>query len=106
MKITIKIVLIAFLTGCLFKMPYSYYEITRIVVMVGAVYLGYLEYKARRFPLTALYSVMAILFNPFVKFAFRRQEWQIIDKYCIGILIALVLFDGIKSGKGTRKKQL
>ena len=93
MKVIVNIVLIGFLIGCLFKMPYGYYQFAKICITAGSIYSAYNTIHTRRYYFTPVYVGMAILFNPFMKFAFRRNQWQTIDMIAIAVMdiITLVL---------------
>lgn len=86
----IKIVLIVLFIGCLFKMPYKYYEITRFIGMVGFSILGYKAYLKKDNTLMVVWSASALLINPFIKLALGRAVWNVID--IIWIVIILLSF--------------
>jgi len=75
------------------KMPYSYYQFMRIVVCSLFIWLAYLEYQAKSMKTVALYSILAILFNPIDKIYFKKPIWVIIDELTIAILLILLIID-------------
>jgi hypothetical protein len=86
-----KIILAFILLICLFKMPYGYYEFVRISAMIGFAYLAYSYSKNKNENVVFIYVALTILFQPFVKFAFGRTIWNIIDVIvAIGLLISLM----------------
>ncbi len=101
----LKIVLSFILMACLFDMPYWYYQIVRFISMLAFLYLAYIEYEENKqkniavgwtdtktkYTSLFLYLALAILFQPFMKFAFGRTIWNIIDVIvAVGLLISLM----------------
>ena len=87
----IKIILIVLFGLCLFKMPYSYYEISRFVGMIGFTIIGYDAYKKQNTLFMIIWFSSALLINPFFKLALGRTLWNIIDVIVeIGLIISLV----------------
>lgn len=82
----IKISLAIILLLCLFKMPYGYYEFVRFASMIGFAYLANSAYQKKINNEVFIFLSLAILFQPFEKFAFGRIIWNVID-----IVIALFL---------------
>lgn len=97
MHIVIKIILAVLLFGCLFKMPYGYFQFIRIAGCAGFVYLAYVELEAKK-NITGILSIAAaILFNPIFKIYFTRQLWNTIDVVIGLLLIFWSLIDVIQS---------
>jgi hypothetical protein len=93
MKIVIKIILICLFVGCLERMSYSYYQITKFLSFAGFIVIAYLDYKDRIFILIPLSIAGIILFNPLFKVHFKRPVWQLLDRYLIFILAAWIIID-------------
>lgn len=89
MKIIIKIVLSAILFGCVFKMPYGYYQLVRWIVCAGFVYFAYKEYELKNTIVLIICGVVAVLFNPLKPIYFKKESWLPID---LAIAIALILW--------------
>ena len=87
----IKIVLAALCLLCLFDMPYSYYELFRIIAMCSFVFLAYKE-REKEFWLL-LWVISAIIVQPFYKFMIVREVWNIIDLIWAALLLYQVLFN-------------
>lgn len=87
MENIIKIVLIILLIGCLFKMPYNYFEIVRFLGMVGFTILGYKAYKVKNETFMVIWFASAILINPLFKIALGRTVWNVVDVIWVIILI-------------------
>lgn len=99
MKIVIKGLLIALLIGCIFKVPYGYFQFVRIAGCIGLAYLAYLEFEANK-PLTGTLCVIgAILLNPIYKIHFVRSLWNTIDLIIAGLLIIWVIVELITKPK-------
>lgn len=86
----IKCVLSILLLLCLFKMPYGYYEFVRFISFIG---FGYLCVNANKKGIEnemIIYGALALLFQPFIKIAFGREIWNIIDVIVsIGLILSL-----------------
>ena len=82
----IKIVLSVLFLICLLKMPYGFYELVRIVSLIGFSLLAYHSYNQKNNNLTIIYIGLAILFQPIFKIALGRTLWNITD-----IIVAIFL---------------
>ena len=96
MKIIIKIILSVLLFACIYKMPYGYFQMVRLVGCALFVWLAYLEYKENRIITTALCVGCALLFNPIVKVYFKRDLWNDIDVIISIGLVVWIIIDLIK----------
>jgi hypothetical protein len=75
----IRLMLAMFLLLCLTKMPYSYYETVRYLSMVIFFCSAYFCYKGNKLPMAYIYTILGLLFQPFIKIALGRTVWQIVD---------------------------
>lgn len=86
-----KIVLVVLLFGCLLDMAYGYYQLVRLVAMIG---FGILTYQAKlqnKQVEVILYGVLALIFQPFFKIALGRDLWNTLDVIVgVGLLLSLV----------------
>ena len=87
----IKIGLAILLFLCLWKMPYGYYQMVRVVSMIG---FGILALSAKEDKERWIYIVLCLLFQPFIKVALGRVLWNIVD-----VMVAIGLLISIKSDK-------
>jgi len=71
---------------CVFPMPYGYYTIVRVTTTISSCYLVYNYYTDSKKELAITFAIIAILFQPFIKFAFGRDLWLVVD-----ILVAILL---------------
>jgi len=78
-KIIPKIIISIILLCCLIRMPYAYYQFTRISVFGLLCYLIYVYYQEKKMMILIPFILCAILFNPLVKISFNRHQWQNID---------------------------
>ncbi|MDD5546885.1 MAG: hypothetical protein PHO67_07045 [Candidatus Omnitrophica bacterium] len=76
-------------------LPYSYYQLLRFFVCGVGAYGAYLTYQKKEFGWAWVLGIVALLFNPFMKFYFGKEAWRIAD--LIGGIIFIVYF--IKSVK-------
>ena len=75
---------------CLFKMPYGYYEFVRFISFIGFLYLSINANKIGNENELIIYGALALLFQPFIKIAFGREIWNIIDVIVsIGLILSL-----------------
>ena len=100
-----KIIIIMLLVGCLFKMPYGYYQFMRIAVCGLFIWLAYLEYKHKIILTVILCCLSAILFNPIAKLSFHKKDWQTIDKGYIIVLAIWLIVDFILFIKGRKSNK-
>ena len=90
MKI-IQLVCAGILLLCVFPMPYGYFTIVRIVTTIISGYLAYNYYTESKKELTLAFAVIAVLFQPFIKFALGREIWLVVDVIVAILLIVLAL---------------
>ena len=64
-----KIVLAALLLLCLLDMPYGFYILIRYVATVVFGYMAYSYYQENKKELAIAAGALAVLFQPFIKFA-------------------------------------
>ncbi|MGV8994454.1 MAG: DUF6804 family protein [Flavobacterium sp.] len=87
----IKIILAILFFLCLLKMPYGFYQLVRFAALVGFAILAYMANQNHKQTEMFAYIVLALLFQPFLKIAFGRQIWNIID-VVIGIALIVSIF--------------
>ena len=76
---------------CLLKMPDGYYQMVRVVSMIG---FGILALSAKEDKERWIYIVLCLLFQPFIKVALGRVLWNVVD-----VVVAIGLLINIKSDK-------
>lgn len=87
MKPILKLVIAVLLLLCLFNMPYGFYTLVRFAATAAFAYMAYDYFKAKREGLGFTFTALALLFQPFFKFALGRSIWNIVD-----VLVAIGLF--------------
>lgn len=95
LDILFKVILAILFFKAIGTMPYSYYQLLRIAALaffVGIIIVDILSKNYFSLPLAVL---GAVIFNPFVKAVFKKQEWQLIDKYIVIALCVMIVSDVI-----------
>jgi len=88
----IKIVLAILFFLCLLKMPYGYFQFVRFAGLIGFAILAYQANEKQNKTEMIIYICLAILFQPFIKIAFGREVWNIIDVVIgIGLIVSIFL---------------
>ena len=72
-------------------MPYGFYQLVRFAALIGFAMLAYSANQNHKQTEMIVYIVLAMLFQPFLKIAFGRQIWNIID-VVIGIALIVSIF--------------
>jgi len=88
----------AFLLIAILPMPYGYYTLMRLVVMVSAIVVAAVAYASAggiRWP-TVVFGIVSLLFNPFVPVHLSRDIWFPID-LSVAALFAYFAFRRIPS---------
>jgi hypothetical protein len=83
-KITLSIIFLL----CLTDMPYGYFQMVRVVGMIGFGILAVLERENRNKGMFYFYVASAVLINPIVKIALGRELWNVVDVIWAVILLA------------------
>jgi hypothetical protein len=79
MNKTIKIVLAILFFLCLLDMPYGFYQVVRLVALIGFAILAYQANQQRRQFEMYIYVGLALLFQPIFKIALGRDLWNVVD---------------------------
>lgn len=75
---------------CLLDMPYGYFQFVRFAGLIGFAILAYQANEQGSQTEMIIYGGLALLFQPFVKIAFGRQIWNLVD-----IVVAIGLITSI-----------
>ena len=71
-------------------MPYGYYQLVRIIALVGFAILAAFSKEQGKTIEMIIYIGLALLFQPFFKIALGRQIWNIVDVLVgIGLLVSI-----------------
>ncbi len=81
----------AVLSLCVLPLPYGFYMIGRVAIMIIAGYLAldYFSHNKTGWALT--FIAIAVVFQPFIKFALGREVWVIADIAVAILLIVLAM---------------
>jgi len=102
----IKICMGLFLFGCLFKMPYDYYELMRLFVFFGCIVAATRCYFDMRFKyLIVLCLLVAILYNPILPIHLTRSTWQPIDIFLGCAFTIWGIYDIVVISKNEKEKR-
>lgn len=101
-KYIIKIAIIVLLIGCLFKVPYSYFIVTRVLVCTGFYLLGFKMEQKSNMQTILVFGI--ILFQPIFKIPFGRFVWNIIDVCVAALMLIWIIMDLIKYSNGKRTR--
>jgi hypothetical protein len=92
MNRTIKIVLAILFFLCLVDMPYGFYQVVRLVALIGFAILAYQALQEGRQTEVIIYALLAILFQPIFKIALGRDLWNIVDVFVgVGLIVSVVI---------------
>lgn len=81
----------AILLLCVFPFPYGFFTIVRVVTTIISCYLAYTYFTQDKKELAIAFAVIAVLFQPFIKFALGREVWLVVDIIVAILLIVLAL---------------
>lgn len=95
-KLSIVIILIIAATT---RQQYGYYNFLRWFVMILFIYFSYRSYNKKQYGLLIYFGLVAIMFNPLVKFWFQKQTWHLIDYIVAGITIVTIVLDWTLNNK-------
>lgn len=89
---TIKIVLAILFFLCLAEMPYGFYQLVRMLGLIGFAILAYDANQRKKSIEMIIYIVLALMFQPFFKLALGRDLWNIVDVFVgIGLIVSVFL---------------
>jgi hypothetical protein len=71
----------------LFRFPYGYYVLTKLLVSISAILIIYFSYKNEKTisEVIVIFSLILMLFNPIIPIPFPRLIWTMIDFIVAGI---------------------
>ena len=93
----IKLVLSVLFFLCLLDMPFGFYQLVRIVSLIGFGILAYKANEENKNTEMIIYGGLALLFQPFFKIALGREMWNIVDVIVGFGLIASLFMNRTKS---------
>lgn len=99
MKPFLKLGIAVLLLLCLADMPYGFYTLVRFSATAAFAYLAYDSFKSKEDGKGFFFAALAVLFQPFYKFALGRVVWNIVD-----VMVAVILFCLIVKSFNNKKK--
>ena len=78
-------------TALLPDLPYGFFTLLRFIVCIGAGYLAWIAYAYKRNKWVWAFSIISILFNPFIPIYLARDIWIIID-IIVGAILIISIF--------------
>lgn len=100
MKPIVKLIIAVLLLLCLADMPYGFYTLVRFTAAAAFVYLSYDYFKSKQDGMGFIFAALALLFQPFYKFALGRSLWNVVD-----IIVAVGLIYLIINAFGKKKRK-
>lgn len=91
MRPILKLVIAILLLLCLADMPYGFYTLVRFASAFAFAYLSYDYFKSKKDGLGFVFAALALLFQPFFKFALGRTIWNIVDVIVAIRLVYLII---------------
>ena len=67
--------------------PYGYYTLLRFLICGTSTYHAYLSFQKNKRSWTIIFSAIALVFNPFIKVYFKKDDWAVVD-----MLTAIIFF--------------
>lgn len=103
-KISISYFILSLIASCLLvwatsKHPYSYFIILRWVVCGVAIYGVYKSVINKKTIFSWILGIIALLFNPILRFQFSRETWAPIDIISAVIFIVSIFFIGKRTSE-------
>lgn len=87
----IQLVGAAILLLCVFPLPYGFFTIVRVVTTIISLYLAYTYFTQNKKELAITFTIVAVLFQPFIKLALGREVWLVVDVLVAVFLIVLAV---------------
>lgn len=72
-------------------LPYGYYQLLRFAVCGFGGYVAYLAHQQNKKRWVWILGIIALIFNPFYKFHFDKELWQLFD-LIVGIVFIIASF--------------
>jgi len=79
-------------------MPYGYYQLLRFFVCGVGAYGAYLCYEQKKIEWAWILGIIALLFNPFMKFYLEKDTWKLID-LIVGIVFCIYFMIKVKKNE-------
>jgi hypothetical protein len=97
--ILIKIILTILFIGCLFDMPYVYFQFVRIIGMTSFAVLAYFDHKRENKIWMIVWVCSALIINPIIKIPLGRMLWNVVDVIWVVLITISFLYKDEQSNK-------
>lgn len=94
-------IIVALILAASTKQQYSYYSFLRWCVTITFSYFAFHSYSKKQIGQLTFYIGIAILFNPFSKFWFQKEIWQLIDYTVAGFITFTIIWEWVINYKKT-----
>ena len=85
--------IVALIVAASTKQQYNFYVFIHWFITISFIYFAYKSYQKNQTVLLVYFAVVAILFNPFLKFTFQKNTWHIIDYIIAFVTTLTVIYD-------------
>ena len=72
-------------------LPYGYYQLLRFFICGVGAYGAYSAYQQKKTSWAWMLGIVAVLFNPFMKFYLGKEMWKISDFCCVYLRFLLCI---------------
>lgn len=91
LSIPIKLVLAVLFLLCLLPMPYGFYQLVRLLALLGFSILAYDASRKENKTEMIIYIGLAILFQPLIKISLGRSLWNMVDVVvAVGLILSIL----------------
>jgi len=91
LSIPIKLVLAVLFLLCLLPMPYGFYQLVRLLALMGFSILAYDASRKENKTEMIIYIGLAILFQPLIKISLGRSLWNMVDVVvAVGLILSIL----------------
>lgn len=97
-------VVAALLLLCLLDMPYGFFILVRIIAVIAFCFFAYIAKLNRREVRMVFFIILAIIFQPIIKFPLGREVWNVVD-VCVAIYLIVLLFSSKDTSPSSRDIQ-
>lgn len=78
----------------LLDMPYGYYQLLRLVVLVAAAFLAFEGWRRGSHLAVIAFGLLALIYNPIAPLHLKREIWELVNIGTAAIfLVALAVFE-------------
>lgn len=98
LQITISYLLVIVFIIAVFKVPYGYYQLVRLLGTIGFGMLAYYEFVKNSIIWAVIFGVSVIILNPVIKVSFSKNEWQVLD-LLFAVLVSIYIVLNKRRGK-------